>query len=75
MLRLLKELREKLIAIDGKKLRAASIKSDVHIVEDWDCIRGLVLAQNKTETKSNEIKAVSELLDLIDIKGATIIIM
>lgn len=72
VLRLPTDIREKLIAIDGKKLRAASVKSNVHIVEAWDSVRGLVLAQNKTESKSNEIKAIPELLDLIDIRGATI---
>lgn len=74
VLRLPQEVREKLIAVDGKKLRSASTKGDVHIVEAWDSVRGLVLTQNKTESKSNEIKAIPELLDLIDIKEATITI-
>ncbi|HET9433802.1 MAG TPA: ISAs1 family transposase [Chitinophagaceae bacterium] len=72
--RLPHEAREKLIAIDGKRLRAASVKNEVHIVEAWDSVRGLVLAQNKTESKSNEITAIPELLDLIDVKEATITI-
>ena len=72
VLRLPVDVREKLIAIDGKKLRAASVKNDVHVVEAWDSTRGLVLAQNKTESKSNEIKAIPELLDLIDIREATV---
>ena len=74
VLRLPGEAREKLIAIDGKKLRAASVKNNVHIVEAWDSVRGLVLGQRKTESKSNEIKAIPELLELIDVQGATITI-
>jgi predicted transposase YbfD/YdcC len=74
VLRLPGEAREKLIAIDGKKLRSASVKTDVHIVEAWDSVKGLVLGQRKTESKSNEIKAIPELIGLIDVRGATITI-
>jgi len=67
---------EDMIAIDGKRLKGASKKNQseslLHMVSAWSSCRGLILGQLKTETKSNEITAIPELLDSIDVKGAVI---
>lgn len=69
---------EKLIAIDGKTLRRsfkqAGDSSFVHMVSAWSASNGLVLGQVKTSEKSNEITAIPELLDLIDVRGALVTI-
>jgi predicted transposase YbfD/YdcC len=70
---------EDLIAIDGKRVRGASNKKNqpdslLHMVSAWSSGRGLVLGQVKTETKSNEITAIPELIQDLDIKDATITI-
>lgn len=65
-----------LIPIDGKSLRGShnGSASMIHLVSAWHSRAGMVLGQVKTATKSNEITAIPELLDAIDIKGATITI-
>jgi predicted transposase YbfD/YdcC len=64
------------IAVDGKTSRGSSSPTygtlAVHTVSAWLCDAGLVLGQLKTGEKSNEIKAVPELLRVLDIKGATV---
>lgn len=67
------EIKERIIAVDGKRLNGAS-KQVVHLVSAWETGRGLLLGQMKTASKSNEITAIPKLLDTIDIKGATITI-
>ena len=65
------------IPIDGKRLRGAfrATKTNViHEVSAWSCRHQLVLGQVKTAAKSNEITAIPELLQLLDIKGAVITI-
>ncbi len=65
-----------IIALDGKTLRRSFDKSSgqkpLHILNAWAVKSGLALCQVKVDSKTNEITAVPELLDLIDIKGATI---
>ena len=66
---------EDMIAIDGKRFRGASKKQSeslLHMVSAWSSCRGIILGQLKTETKSNEITAIPELIDSIDVKGAVI---
>jgi len=66
-----------IIAIDGKRLRGAfraSKESLIHQVSAWSCHHQLVLGQVRTDSKSNEITAIPELLKLLDIKGAVITI-
>jgi len=67
------DVKERIIAVDGKRLNGAS-KQLVHLVSAWEAGRGLLLGQVKTAEKSNEITAIPELLNVIDIKGATITI-
>lgn len=68
------ELKE-IVAVDGKRVRGASQKgpkSVLHMVSAWSSARGLVLGQLKTEEKSNEITAIPELIDSLDIAGAVV---
>lgn len=61
-----------IIAIDGKTLRhsydTASNRPAIHMVNAWACKNHLVLGQYKTEEKSNEIRAIPELLKVLDLK-------
>jgi len=66
------------IAIDGKTCRRsmapAQGKAALHSVSAYltDC--GLVLGTIQTDAKSNEITAIPELLELLDLHGATVTI-
>lgn len=66
------------VAIDGKTLRRShdrgSNKAAIHMVGAWASKSGITLGQVKTEDKSNEIKAIPELLKLLEIKGCIVTI-
>jgi len=65
------------IAIDGKTIRGAKShgkKSPVHMVSAWACDNNIVLGQVKVNEKSNEITAIPNLLDILDIENAKITI-
>ncbi len=66
------------VAIDGKTLRrsfdAAGKKGAIHMVSAWCSEQNLVLGQVKVDEKSNEITAIPELLDLLQIHGAIVTI-
>jgi len=66
----------KLVAIDGKTVRhsfdRATGKKALHVVSAWIADNRLTLGQIVTEEKSNEITAIPKLLELLDIRGATI---
>ena len=66
------------IAIDGKRLRRSHDgrlgKAAIHMVSAWAAANRLVLGQLKTDEKSNEIRAIPELLKLIVIKGCIVTI-
>lgn len=65
------------IAIDGKTIRGAKShgkKSPIHMVSAWACENNLVLGQVKTAEKSNEIIAIPELLDILEIAEQTVTI-
>lgn len=69
----------KIIAIDGKTLRrsfdnAWRPHSAVHMVSAFVKENSLVFAQVAVEDKSNEITAIPMLLELLDLKGATVTI-
>jgi len=70
-----KEIRE-IIAVDGKTLRGSfdEGQSAIHMVSAWASKQRLILGQEKTEEKSNEIKAIPKLLELLSIKGAIVTI-
>lgn len=73
---LVKSCQGKQIAIDGKALRRsfehAWKKLGLHVVTAWCVEDDLVLAQQAVDEKSNEITAVPQLLDMLDIKGAVV---
>ncbi|WP_455289658.1 ISAs1 family transposase [Cupriavidus necator] len=62
------------IAIDGKCLRGShdGALRPTHLVSAWHQQCGLVLGQVRTEAKSNEITAIPELIDALDIRGALV---
>jgi predicted transposase YbfD/YdcC len=66
------------IAIDGKRIRGSydtnSGKSAIHMVSAFATDHGLCLGQVSTDEKSNEITAIPQLLDNLDIKGCTVTI-
>lgn len=70
--------KENHISIDGKTSRgsldSANGRPAVHTVSAWLSEAGLVIGQQKTREKSNEITAIPELLQIIDIRGSTITI-
>jgi len=66
-----------LVAIDGKTLRRSFRKRGtgfVHMVSAWSAANRVVLAQVKTEEKSNEITAIPRLLELLHIEDCTVTI-
>lgn len=66
-----------IIAIDGKTLRGShdgELKSPIHMVSAWSSANGVVLGQEKTAEKSNEITAIPELLRSLEIKGCIVTI-
>jgi predicted transposase YbfD/YdcC len=69
---------EQVIAIDGKTVRGSKDSfhntSPVHLVHAWSVENNICLGQLKTETKSNEITAIPQILDLLEIKGCIITI-
>ena len=66
------------IAIDGKTLRRSHDKKKglgpLHIVSAWASDRGITLGQVATDEKSNEITAIPQLLDIIDLEDAIVTI-
>jgi len=64
------------IAVDGKTLRGSKTSSDgkgaLHLVSAYATEAGLVLAQRAVDGKSNEITAIPELLDMLNLKGAIV---
>jgi predicted transposase YbfD/YdcC len=66
------------IAIDGKRVRRSHDgrlgKTAIHMVSAWASANRLVLAQVKTDEKSNEITAIPELLKLLVITGCIVTI-
>jgi predicted transposase YbfD/YdcC len=66
------------IAIDGKTLRGsfdtAAGRNPLHLVSAWACEARLTLGQIATDAKSNEITAIPLLLELLNLKGATVTI-
>ena len=75
---ILKSRNGKTISIDGKAVRSATDKINngniPYIVSAFIGEIGLSIGQVKVDDKSNEITAIPDLLDLIEIEGATITI-
>lgn len=66
------------IAIDGKTARGSYNKSKakgaIHMVNAFATRNGMSIGQVKVNAKSNEITAIPELLELLDIRGCLITI-
>jgi predicted transposase YbfD/YdcC len=66
------------VALDGKQLRrshdAAAGKAAIHMVSAWATQNRLVLGQRKVDDKSNEITALPELLQVLDLHGCIVTI-
>lgn len=70
------EVANKVIAIDGKTLRGShdGEKSAIHLVSAFASEANIVLGQMKVSEKSNEITAIPELLNWLDVRGAIVTI-
>jgi predicted transposase YbfD/YdcC len=64
------------IAIDGKSQRGSAHGKvgPLHIVSAWSTQMNLSLGQVAVDKKSNEIKAIPQLLELLDLQGALVTI-
>ena len=69
---------EGVVAIDGKTVRRsrddAKGNRPAHVVSAWACEASLVLGQLKVDEKTNEIRAIPELLDILCLKGCVVTI-
>jgi predicted transposase YbfD/YdcC len=69
---------KKLIGVDGKTLRQSFehgwSRTPIHMVSAFLSDNRLVLGQLKVDNKANEIVAIPKLLELLDLKGATVTI-
>jgi len=67
---------QEIIAVDGKTVRGSFNSqldaSPLHLVSAWATGNRLVLAQVKTQDKSNEITAIPSLLELIALEGCIV---
>jgi len=66
------------IAIDGKTLKRSFDRSNgkagLHLVNAWATERNIILGQMAVDEKSNEIVAIPELLDSLEVKNSVITI-
>lgn len=62
------------VPVDGKTVRGSRGKGKrtVHIVSAWSSKLSPVIGQTKVDKKSNEMTAVRDLLETIDLKGCLI---
>lgn len=72
------EIDQPTFAVDGKTLRRSHDSKKglgpLHSVSVWASEYGITLAQVATDQKSNEITAIPQVLQLVDMKGAIITI-
>lgn len=73
-----KETGGEVIAIDGKTSKGSRDRkhnrNPLHMVSAWACHNRLVLGQQATQEKSNEIIAIPKLLTLLELKGCIVTI-
>ena len=76
MLAVSEQTNGQLIAVDGKVLRSSYTRDDrkstIHMVSAFATANGVVMGQVKTDAKSNEITAIPELLNALELKGALV---
>ena len=63
-----------LIALDGKSLRGSCREQAVHLVNAWASGDNLILGEMKTQKKSNEITAIPQLLEQLELNGSIVTI-
>jgi predicted transposase YbfD/YdcC len=66
----------KFVAIDGKTIRGSANADHraLHVVSAWASDFGITLGQVAVDEKSNEITAIPELIEALDIRGAVVTI-
>ena len=73
---LIESIRGKLVSLDGKKMRGVSPTSrgnkGLYILSAWVGEYRLCLGQKKVKDKSNEMTAIPELIDALDLRGSTV---
>ena len=73
-----KLINAEVMALDGKKLRRSHDrtlgKAAIHMVSAWATANRLVLGQTKVDDKSNEITAMPELLQVLELSGCVVTI-
>lgn len=70
----LAKLTQTFINLDGKTIRHSGDEKALHIVSAWCHANQLVLAQEKVDSKSNEITALPKLIKLLDLQGRIVTI-
>ncbi|MFD2632810.1 ISAs1 family transposase [Idiomarina piscisalsi] len=67
---------KEVVAVDGKTLRRSYKRGDrqstLHMISAFATKNSVVLGQRRTAEKSNEITAVPELLELLELEGAKV---
>jgi len=70
--------REQIVAIDGKSVRGSQRATQgqrcLHLVSAFATSDGLILGQCKVDADGNEIVAIPELLEQLDVKGSIVTI-
>jgi len=65
-----------IVALDGKKLRRSHDrtlgKEAIYMVSAWASENRLVLGQRKVDDESNEITAIPQLLDMLEVSGCIV---
>jgi len=65
----------KLVSIDGKTVRGAQGRGQaaaLHLINAWVSDNSIVLGQLATDIKENEITAIPQLIELLDLRGAVV---
>ncbi len=64
------------VPIDGKTMRGSYTNADksdmLHIVSAWASHQGITLGQVAVDSKSNEITAIPQLLEMLELKGTIV---
>ena len=72
------DLKNEIISIDGKSLRGSHDTTKgqkmLHMVSAWASEKRMLLGQIRTEEKSNEITAIPELLDMLNVADSIVTI-
>ena len=70
----LEKVASEIINVDGKTIRNSGKEKTLHIVSAWCHNNHLVFAQEKVDSKSNEITAIPKVLEALDLENKIITI-